>query len=128
MKLLIIAFWLLCSTVAAAHEIRTGELVIVHPMVEPAGLGQPRAEGKLRIMNEGSTSDRLLSISTEFAEKSTSSSTEPVDIPAGGQVTVQVVFEIIKNKLSEDEVYTGELDFEKAGAIKVELMVHTRSH
>jgi copper(I)-binding protein len=36
-------------------------------------------------------------------------------------------FKNIKRKLSEDEAYAGELMFEKAGTVKVDLMVHTHA-
>jgi hypothetical protein len=46
---------------------------------------------------------------------------------AKSRASVLVRFKNIKRKLSEDEAYAGELVLEKAGIVKVDLMVHTHA-
>jgi copper(I)-binding protein len=126
-----VLLWLLfvsLSPAAYAHEIKFGDLVIVHPMVDEAKKGQPIARGSFEIRNEGSTLDQLLSISSEFADRTTIEGSVPVAVPANSRVPILMKFENIKRKLSEYEAYNGELVFEKAGAVKVDLIVHTHSH
>jgi periplasmic copper chaperone A len=120
----------LCQSVlATAHEIKAGDLVIVHSMVAEAEKGQPSAQGSVKIRNAGKMPDQLLSISAEFAGKAIISAPVPVPVPANGRaVSVPLTFENIKRKLSENEAYDGELVFEKAGTIKIDLMVHTHAH
>jgi periplasmic copper chaperone A len=126
--LLPIVFLTLLSTAGAAHEIKVGELVIVHPMVDEAEKGQASAQGSLDIRNEGKAADQLLSITSEFAEQATIEAPLPVVVPANGRVAISMRFQNIKRQLSENEVYAGELVFQKAGKVQVDLMVHTHPH
>jgi hypothetical protein len=48
-KLPALTLLLALSSAIRVHEIKIGDLVIVHPMVEPANEGQAAAEGKLEI-------------------------------------------------------------------------------
>jgi copper(I)-binding protein len=127
MKTLVLTLLLAFSFPANAHEIKLGDLVIVHPMVDEAQKGQDKARGSLEIRNEGKTADQLLSISSEFADKATIEAPVPVTVPANGRVAVPILFQNIKRKLSE-LAYDGELRFEKAGTIKIDLMVHSHPH
>jgi copper(I)-binding protein len=81
----------------------------------------------MEIRNEGNSHDRLLSIKSEFADAVTIEGSAPVTVPAKGRAPVLMRFKNIKRKLSEDEAYAGELMFEKAGTVKVDLMVHTHA-
>jgi copper(I)-binding protein len=129
MKALVLALLLAFSFPANAHEIKVGDLIIVHPMVAEAEKGQASAKGTVKIRNNGKTPDHLLSISAEFAEKAVIDAPVPVPVPANGQaVSIPITYEIIKRKLSEDEAYASEFVFEKAGTMKVDLMVHTHAH
>jgi copper(I)-binding protein len=65
-RLLLVLF---LPLVATAHEIKVGDLVIVHPTVDEAEKGQAAARGSMEIRNEGKTPDKLLSVSAEFAEQ-----------------------------------------------------------
>jgi len=111
-----------------AHEIKIGNLVIVHPMVDEANDGQALVEGSMEIRNEGDAPERLLSISSEFAAQTEIDGGATVEIPPKGRAAVLMLFKNIKQKLSEDEAYAGELSFEKAGKVKIDLMVHTHKH
>ena len=123
-----IAAAILISRPVQAHEIRAGNLVIVHPMVDEAAEGQAISRGSMEIRNEGNTADQLLFISSEFAEQSQIGGSSPVTIPAKGRAAVAVLFRKVKAKLSEDEAYVGELTLEKAGKIKIDFLVHTHKH
>jgi copper(I)-binding protein len=112
---------------SATHEIKVGDLVIVHPTVDEAEKGQAAARGSMEIRNEGKTPDKLLSVSAEFAEQARIESAETT-VPWGGRLLVPIAFGNIKRKLSELEVYDGELIFEKAGTIKIEFMMHPHAH
>jgi copper(I)-binding protein len=113
---------------AAAHEIKAGNLVIVHPMVDEAEDGQAVSRGSMEIRNEGSAPEKLVAISSEFATKSEIEGGGPVTIPPHGRAPVLMLFRDVHNKLSEDEAYAGELTFETAGKVKIDLMVHTHKH
>ena len=117
----------LAPSPANTHEITSGRLVIVHPMVDEAEKGQAESRGSMEIRNEGNSHDRLLSIKSEFADAVTIEGSAPVTVPAKGRAPVLMRFKNIKRKLSEDEAYAGELMFEKAGTVKVDLMVHTHA-
>jgi periplasmic copper chaperone A len=117
----------LAPSPASTHEITSGDLVIVHPMVDEAEKGQAESRGSMEIRNEGNSPDRLLSIKSEFADAVTIEGSAPVTVPAKGRAPVLMRFKNIKRKLSEDEAYAGELMFEKAGTVKVDLMVHTHA-
>jgi copper(I)-binding protein len=112
-----------------AHEIKIGDLVIVHPMVDEAALGDASAKGSLKIRNQGKTPDQLLSINASFADRAKTDPTVPVSIPADSRsVSVLISFENIKTGLSEDEVYSGEMVFEKAGRVPIDFIVHKHAH
>jgi copper(I)-binding protein len=115
--------------VALAHEIKVGDLVIVHPMVDETKKGQVSADGSVQIRNDGKTADQLLAVKAEFADTVKIGSPVPVQLPASGEViSIPLAFEGIKRQLSEDEAYAGEFVFQNAGTIKVDLMVHSHSH
>jgi copper(I)-binding protein len=68
MKRLLLLFpFLLLFEPSAAHEIKSGNLTIIHPMVAEAAKGQATAQGSITIRNDGTSPDHLLSISAEFA-------------------------------------------------------------
>jgi periplasmic copper chaperone A len=129
MKSLVLTLLLVLLPVATqAHEIKIGDLVIVHPMVDEAKKGQAEARGSIEIRNEGTTPDQVLSISSEFADKVTIEVHVPVTIPANGRVVIPILFLNIKSGLSEPEAYDGELALKKAGTIKIDLLVHSHPH
>jgi copper(I)-binding protein len=113
---------------AYAHEIKAGSLVIIHPTVDEAEKGQALARGSMEIRNEGKVADELLSIQAEFADEVTIETPGKVSLPANGRVLVPIAFHIISRKLSEDEAYSGELAFAKAGVVKIDFLVHPHAH
>jgi copper(I)-binding protein len=125
--LLWLVFLVLLSIPALAHEIKVGDLIIVHPTVDEADKGQAIAQGSMEIRNQGKMRDKLLSITVEFAETARIETTETA-VPSGGRILVPIAFGKIKRRLSDLEVYDGELLFEKAGKVAVEFMVHPHAH
>jgi periplasmic copper chaperone A len=129
------------NAAAAAHEYKVGNLEIVHPWARAQLKGSDVADGFMKIINHGSTPDRLLSITVEFAKtaqihdmKMDGTTMQMVelknglDIPAGATVQLKpnalhVMFMGMKEELAPDELIPGELNFEKAGKIKVEFMI-----
>jgi periplasmic copper chaperone A len=128
MKALVLTLLLAFAYPANAHEIKVGDLVIVHPTVDEAEKGQATAQGSMEIRNEGVEDDRLLSLSAEFASNATFESSVDITIPPKGRVLVPVVYRNIKRKLSEDEAYAGELVFKRAGSFKIDILVHRHAH
>jgi|SRR5215212_2269439 copper(I)-binding protein len=113
---------------ACAHEIKAGSLVIIHPTVDEAEKGQALARGSMEIRNEGKIAYELLSIKAEFADDVTTETPGKVIVPANGRVLVPIAFHTINRKLSEDEAYSGELAFAKAGVVKIDFLVHPHAH
>jgi copper(I)-binding protein len=130
---------------ATAHEYKVGSLEIVHPWARAQLKGTDVADGFMKIVNHGSTPDRLLSVTVEFAKTAQihdmkmDGSTmkmvemkEGVEIPAGATVelkpkSMHVMFMGLTEGLAPDELVDGELTFEKAGKVKVEFMVEPSS-
>jgi len=139
--LLILAFVGFGATVAAAHEYKAGDLEIVHPWARATLKGSSVADGFMKIINHGSTPDRLLSVSVEFAKAGQihdmkmegdvmkmQELTGGLEIPAGATVELKpksphIMFIGVNQELIPDEVVNGELTFEKAGKVKVEFMI-----
>ena len=129
------------NSAATAHEYKVGNLEVVHPWARAQLKGTDVADGFMKIINHGSTPDRLVSITVEFAKTAQihdmkmDGSTmkmielpEGVEIPAGATVelkpkSMHVMFMGLTEALAPDELVEGELTFEKAGKVKVEFMV-----
>ncbi|HVM86459.1 MAG TPA: copper chaperone PCu(A)C, partial [Candidatus Binatia bacterium] len=126
---------------AWAHEYKLGDLEVVHPWARATLKGSDVADGFMKIVNHGSTPDKLLSVSVEFAKSSQIHDMkmdgdvmkmvelkEGLEIPAGATVelkpkSMHVMFIGVTGDLIPDEMVEGELTFEKAGKLKIEFMV-----
>jgi len=126
---------------ADAHEFKVGDLEIVHPWARATLKGSDVADGFLKIINHGSTPDRLLSVTVEFAKAGQIHDmkmegdmmkmrelTEGLEIPAGATVelkpkSMHLMFIGVNQELMPDMMMDGELTFEKAGKVKVEFMI-----
>lgn len=129
------------NSAALAHEYKIGSLEIVHPWARAQLKGSDVADGFMKIINHGSTPDRLISITVDFAKtaqihdmKMDGTTMQMVElkdglvIPAGATVQLKpkamhVMFLGVKDELMPDELVPGELVFEKAGRLKVEFMI-----
>jgi periplasmic copper chaperone A len=140
--LLFFAFFILgLNSAAMAHEYKIGSLEIVHPWARAQLKGSDVADGFMQIINHGSTPDRLIAVTVDFAKTAqihdmkmdgtTMKMVElkdGVEIPAGATVVLKpksmhVMFVGVKEELAPDELIPGELTFEKAGKLKVEFMI-----
>ena len=139
--LLILAFLVLGSTVAAAHEYKVGDLEIVNPWARAPLKGTSVADGFFKIINHGTTPDRLLGITVEFAKSSQLHSMQMngdvmqmnemkdgIEIPAGATVELKpnamhVMFMDVTQQLAPDAMMDGVLTFEKAGKVNVKFMI-----
>ena len=127
--------------VALAHEYKIGDIEIVHPWARATLKGSDVADGFMKIINHGSTPDKLLSVAIEFAKAGQIHDmkmdgtvmkmvelTDGLDIPAGATVELKpksthVMFIGVNQELIPDEMVNGELTFEKAGKVKIEFMI-----
>jgi len=139
--LLFFALFIFDVSAAQAHEYKIGNLEIVHPWARAQLKGSDVADGFVKIINHGSTPDRLVSVKVEFAktaqvhdmkmEGTTMQMMELKDgleIPAGATVELKpngrhIMFLGMQEELAPDELIPGELMFEKAGTLKVEFMI-----
>jgi copper(I)-binding protein len=135
------AFLAVSFTAALAHEFKVGDLEIVHPWTRVPLKGTDVTGGYMKIINHGSTPDRLLKVTVDFSKTvqihemkmdgnvmQMSELKDGLEIPAGGTVELKpksfhIMFMGVKEKLVPDEMVDGELTFEKAGKVKVEFMV-----
>lgn len=129
------------SSVAHAHDYKVGSLVINHLWTPEPPMGAKVAAGFLKITNEGSTDDRLVSVTTEIAgnaqvhgmkvENGVMSMFEIAGglvIPAGQTVELKsksnhVMFMDLKQRPTKDTRFKATLTFEKAGPVAVEFKV-----
>ncbi|MBK1867330.1 copper chaperone PCu(A)C [Aestuariivirga sp. YIM B02566] len=129
------------SSVAHAHDYKVGSLVINHPWTPEPPMGAKVAAGFLKITNEGSADDRLVSVTTEIAgnaqvhgmkvENGVMSMFEIAGglvIPAGQTVELKsksnhVMFMDLKQRPTKDTRFKATLTFEKAGPVAVEFKV-----
>jgi len=139
--LIVLVTVLLGIGAAWAHEYKLGDLEVVHPWARATLKGSDVADGFMKIVNHGSTPDKLLSVSVEFAKSSQIHDMkmdgdvmkmvelkEGLEIPAGATVelkpkSMHVMFIGVTGDLIPDEMVEGELTFEKAGKLKIEFMV-----
>ena len=140
-SLLILALLGFGAVTGWAHEYKAGDLEIVHPWARATLKGSDVADGFMKIINHGSTPDRLISVSVEFAKTGQihdmkmdgdvmkmQELTGGLEIPAGATVelkpkSLHVMFIGVNQELVPDMVVDGELTFEKAGKVKIEFMI-----
>ncbi|MDR7034391.1 copper chaperone PCu(A)C [Mesorhizobium sp. BE184] len=124
-----------------AHEFKLGQLDIDHPWSRATPPGASVAGGYFTVANEGSTPDRLVSISSDISEKAEMHemtvkdgvmTMRPVqgglEVPAGGKLELapggyHLMFIGLKQAPKAGEKFAATLTFEKAGSIPVEFDV-----
>jgi len=136
LKTLIVAAALLVApSLVQAHEVKAGNLELIHPHIR-ASMGQsPTTAGYLTILNNGRTADRLLSVSCACAAsvtvhemKMTGSmasmkAVPSVAIPAGGKVTfapggLHLMVMGLKAPIKAGDRVEMVLTFDRAGVVK----------
>lgn len=128
-------------TPAFAHGVKVGDLSIQHPWTRATPEGAKVAGGFLVIKNAGTTADRLIGATADFAGKveihemtmdGDVMKMRPVEggieIPPGGEVTLKpgsfhIMFMGLKHGLKQGDEEKGTLVFEKAGSVEVEWAV-----
>lgn len=124
-----------------AHGFKVGDLEIEHPWSRATPAGAKVAGGYFTIINNGSTPDRLLSISSDVSDKAELHEmsvkdgvmtmrpvTDSLEIPAGGKVALapggyHLMFIGLKRQPKQGEKFSATLTFEKAGTVTVDFAV-----
>lgn len=141
--LTIAAALLAVPSLGQAHEVKAGNLELIHPILR-ASMGQsPTTAGYLTILNRGKTADRLVSVSCACAASVTVHETKmtgsmasmaqvaSVEIPAGGKLTLapgglHLMVMGLKAPIKAGDRVEMVLTFEKAGAVKTPFMAADR--
>lgn len=129
------------SVIGRAHEYKLGNLTIDHPLIPATVKAAPVAAGYLTIKNTGDEADRLVSIKAGFSAKQQIHTMtlidgvmrmrplkEGVEIPAGEEVKLEqggkhLMFMKLAEQMQEGELRDVTLVFEKAGEIKIGMIV-----
>jgi periplasmic copper chaperone A len=138
---LLVAAAMLAPGRAIGHELRAGNLVIVHTWVRATPPGATVTAGYGKITNIGTDADRLMSASLSGAYSGEVHSTtvrdgivkmaplrDGVPIAAGQTVelkpaSLHIMFTGLTSSLEGDTYVDGTLTFQKAGKIAVEFFV-----
>lgn len=141
LAVLFVDFAIMTGAAWPESEYRLGELVIEHPYIRETPPEAKVASGYLKLSNEGSSSDRLIALSTDLAERTEIHEMQLVDdvmtmrrledgleIPEGGAVELKpggfhLMFVNITKAPLAGERYKVKLVFEKAGAVDAEFTV-----
>ena len=126
----------------SAHEFKAGDLSIDHPWSRATPAGAKVAAGYLVIRNAGSSPDRLVSVTSEIAERAEVHEmavdangvmtmrplTGALEIAAGGEAELtpgsfHLMFMGLKRPVKEGEAFPATLTFENAGTLEVEFSV-----
>ena len=126
---------------AQSHEMKVGDLTLVHPWARATAPGAPVSGGYMKIANAGSGPDYLVGGSADFAEKveihemtmdGDVMKMRPVEggleIPAGGELELKpsgyhVMFIGMKKQLLPGTMEHAQLVFKNAGPVEVEFSV-----
>jgi hypothetical protein len=140
-RFLAIALLAVVATAAQAHEYKVGALEIKHPWTRATPKGAQVAGGYFKIINTGTTPDRLTGGSSEVAkgfeihEMSMDGGVmkmrelkDGIAIPPGGTVEFKpggyhIMMTNLAHPLAKGERVKGTLAFEKAGKVDVEFVV-----
>lgn len=135
------AFALTTAAFAMSHEVKIGDLTLVHPYARATAPGAPVSGGYMTIHNAGSAPDYLIGGSADFAGKieihemvmdGEVMKMRPVEggleIPAGGEVELKpggyhVMFMGLNKQLNVDTYEKAKLVFKNAGEVEVEFAV-----
>lgn len=140
-SLLLLALIAATPLAARAETFKAGDLEIVNPWARVPLKGTDVTDGFLKIINHGTTPDRLTAVSVGFAPVSQihemkmdgnvmqmQEMKDGLEIPAGATVELKpganhIMFMQVKQQLAPNQPVKGELTFEKAGKVEIEFMV-----
>lgn len=129
------------SLPSAAHDYDRGSLSIVHPHARATVGGAKTGAGYVRILNQGATPDRLMSVTADVSERVELHQTVQeggimrmrllptgIAVPAKGKVELKpggmhIMFVGLKRPLKEGTTFDASLQFEKAGKVPVVFLV-----
>jgi copper(I)-binding protein len=118
----------------AAHEIKFGNLVVVHPWArQVAG----ETDGYMKIANQGTEDDRLVRATADIGAKiilcdmkqgAMVELPDGIPLPAGKTVELNsrsfhIMFQGVKSQPVPNTEFSGTLTFEKAGTLQVDFEV-----
>ena len=136
-----LGFLLLASALtmgAQAHDYNAGSLRLMHPTTQPMTSRQDAVGVYLVIENAGSAPDRLVSASSDVSRQASLHVMNPAShgmhamsgltIPAKGRVALaeggsHIMLTGMDRQLKAGERFPLRLQFEKAGAVQVDVMV-----
>jgi copper(I)-binding protein len=130
----------LAATAARAHSYHVGDIAIGHPHARATAPGQPTGGAYLRIENHGTQADRLVSASAEVSKSvelhqmqmqgdvMRMRQVDAVEIPPNKSVVLEpgglhIMLVGLKAPLKEGDRFPMTLRFERAGEVKVDVMV-----
>jgi len=140
-SVLLAAMLALAATAASAHEYKAGSIEIKHPWSRATPKGATVAGGYMKLINTGTTPDRLVGGSTEVAGKfeihemsmdngvmKMRPISGGVEIKPGQTVEFKpggyhLMFVGISQPVEQGKRVKGTLEFEKAGKVDVEYAV-----
>ncbi len=132
---------LLLSSAAFAHEVKVGNLQIIHANIPAPMNGAQVAAGYMGISNEGPTPDKLIGVEVGFAAQAMLHTTEfsadgvatmkhvpALDIPAQDTVVLEpggyhIMLMGLNTALTEGDKLPATLIFEAAGRVEIEFMI-----
>jgi len=136
-----------CAVTSAwAHDFKVGQIEIDDLWVRASAPGQSNGAGYLDIDNDGKTADRLLSVSSNVAERVELHTVQTengvarmrhvpdgIEVPADGKVKLapggyHVMFMNLKQPFAEGTEVPATLKFEKAGDVAVKFEVKRIGH
>ncbi len=139
-RLPVLAFLALAPSLARAHDVTAGPLLIQHPWIRATPGGAQVAGGYLTVVNKGGAPDRLaggsLEVATRFELHEMSMTGDvmtmrplgSIEILAGRSITLEpaskhIMFTGHKHGLKKGQEVDGTLVFEHAGTVPVRFTV-----
>ena len=126
---------------AFAHEIKLGDLEIIHPWARQSPMAADVTGGFMVIRNTGKTDDKLIGVTAEIADvvqihdmKMENDVMKMFEIPGGVVIPAgqsvefkpkskHIMFMKVKTQPMADSQFKGTLVFEKAGSVEIEYEV-----
>jgi periplasmic copper chaperone A len=139
-KLLAVCLLALLTAPATAHEIKFGDLEIVHPWARATAGASKTGAVYMRIENNGNTDDQLIGMATDSAERvemhasteengvASMQKVDAIDLPAHSTIKFKpgeyhVMLIGVDPPLREYDTFKMTLVFAKTGRVEVEVYV-----
>ena len=139
-RLFVLLGGLAIAGAAFAHSYQAGDITIGHPHARATAPGQPTGGAYLRVENRGTQADRLMSASAGVSKSvelhqmqmqgdvMRMRQVDAIEIPANKSVALEpgglhIMLVGLKAPLKEGDRFPMTLTFEKAGEVKVDVVV-----